>query len=115
MIFQCPQARTSAAGNLRGKHIHRVFEYSNGELKSRAAGSTGGMESAVEVERIVVLGLPGGPGSWHAEEMRPRPSLLHVAPGPILMEPGVPSNALVIRKPGLRVGEDFSVALMQKA
>ena len=62
-------------GFQRGAFLHRALRFAGGRLSSSAAESARGspltlplsgapFSSDVAVERIVVLGLPGGPANW---------------------------------------------------
>jgi hypothetical protein len=95
----------------RGQFLHRSFTFRNGQLTSISADPTAsaGYSTPVAVERIVVLGLPGGPAVGWTASLPDRP--LTSAPGPVMMEPGLPDSALIIRKPELNIGHDFTLTL----
>ena len=67
----------------------------------------------VQIEKIVVVGLPGGAHLWSAYLPSDPPVALEAAPGPLYNRPGLPANALVIRKPGLADRDDWTVQLWQ--
>lgn len=80
-------------------------------MLSSTSPSTGGgdLVNVVSIERIIVLGLAGGPTGWRVSLTKPRSAPLDAHPGPILLEPGVPDNALVVRRPGIMAGIDWSI------
>lgn len=75
----------------------------------------------VKIDKIVVLGCPGGCHGWGAELLEgPAPALsgqaqqgtaLDAAAGPLWHRPGLPEVALVIRKPGLALGADWTIRI----
>lgn len=94
----------------RGEFLHRAFTFANGHLTSSSAdpGASAAFTSPVTIERILILGLADGPAGWTATVAGGRP--LTATPGPLHMEPALPDSALVIRKPELNIGQDFSIA-----
>ena len=91
----------------RGVFLHRRLEFADGVLSSRPApGGGGSMVSAVSIERVVVLGLRPG-REWRASRDG---VALDAAPGPLLLRPGLPRAALVVRKPGLPLNGDWAVS-----
>ena len=72
------------------------------------------------VERVVVLGLPGGPEGfsavllpegWAAAHKGEVP--LQAAPGPIYNRPGLEQSALVVRRPRLPVGKSWGLRVQR--
>ncbi|KAK9835160.1 hypothetical protein WJX81_002172 [Elliptochloris bilobata] len=93
----------------RGVFLHRRFEFAGSVLTSRPApGGGGAMASGVTVERLVVLGLQPG-REWGAQRDG---APLDVAPGPLLLRPGLPRSALVVRKLGLPLDADWAVTFL---
>ena len=77
----------------RGAHLHRSFRFAGGKLSSAAADRARGaaltlplsgepFRTDVVVERIVVLGLKGGPSGWKVRHW-----LLSRIPSPTLPQP----------------------------
>jgi alpha 1,3-glucosidase len=92
----------------RGEFAHHDLVFKDGVLSSLvpASGAAGSLRSDVVVERIIVLGLPGGLAGWQVSLGSQR---LEAEPGPILMEPGLPDTGLVVRKPGVKAAEEWSI------
>ena len=75
------------------------------------------------VDRVVVLGLPGGPQGWTAtlvaggagEQQQRQQRELEATPGPLYNKPGLADVALVVRKAGLPVRGDWSVQFSRSA
>jgi alpha 1,3-glucosidase len=106
----------------RGQYAHRAFALSpGGALVAAAAPRAPGFPPAdprydpgVLIDRVVVLGLPGGPAGWRAELVAgggAGPRALEAAPGPLRMQPGAPDNALVLRRVALPAAGDWTVQL----
>lgn len=95
----------------RGVFAHRVFTFRENTLTNAPLGGTGRKEYKAEndIERIIVLGLHGKKGSWQVS-LAGSGSILDAAAGPLSLQPGLPDSALVIRKPGLSIAEDWSVS-----
>lgn len=101
----------------RGQYTYRSFRYStDGTLTARGgvlppnAGlpvSDSGYESGVLIDKIVVLGLPGGPEGWGVEALGGEP--LEAAPGPLMLRLGRPEVALVVRRAQLDAGGDWTL------
>ena len=85
-------------------------------LRSAALGKQG-FASDESIERIVVLGLPGGPAAWRVALQGG--GALEAAPGPVsTTAPGAEAAAtaaLVVRAPGVRAGDDWAISFMRAA
>lgn len=99
----------------RGVFSHRALSFQGGVLRNADAaaaglpvpsGKPGKYASDVVVERIIVLGLEGSPARWQVAVGGRK---LEAAPGPLVLRPGAPGAALVVRKPGLAINEDWSL------
>ncbi|KAI0523398.1 hypothetical protein KFK09_005793 [Dendrobium nobile] len=97
----------------QGAYIHRRFVFSNGKLTSSTIHSASLREkkfsSSCTVERIILLGLPSGakkaviePGNHETE----------IEPGPLTLRGGASSVALVIRKPNVRIADDWTIKVL---
>ena len=101
----------------RGIFAHRRFAFRDGRLSSArvAAPERAAIQPYKDskyqpsqvIERIVVLGLAGGPNGWQVKLQGG--SALQAAPGPLVLRPELASStaALVIRKPDLPVADDW--------
>lgn len=108
---------------LRGAYAYRSFHFTaDGRLTSSAADHAAmqlptppaaDYDPQVVIDRVVVLGLPGGPASWHAAGADG--SQLEAAPGPLYLKPGLPDVALVVRRAGLPVRGDWSIQFIRTA
>jgi hypothetical protein len=70
-------------------------------------------DPAAVIDRVVVLGLAGGPSAWRATLLGPggeQQRQLEAAPGPLYNQAGLGEVALVVRKAGLSLAADWSVA-----
>lgn len=111
----------------RGVYTERTLTYMDNVLSNAAAGiasgmlpsldasvpipaSAKGLKSDALVERIVILGLPGGPAGWKAT-VQDSSQALQAAPGPLRLKQGLPEASLVIRKPGLAIAAEWSIRL----
>eukprot|EP00208_Stichococcus_sp_RCC1054_P007303 CAMPEP_0206145352 /NCGR_PEP_ID=MMETSP1473-20131121/27104_1 /ASSEMBLY_ACC=CAM_ASM_001109 /TAXON_ID=1461547 /ORGANISM="Stichococcus sp, Strain RCC1054" /LENGTH=887 /DNA_ID=CAMNT_0053541521 /DNA_START=68 /DNA_END=2731 /DNA_ORIENTATION=- len=98
----------------KGAFLHRRFRYKDGVLISTAyegagsevAASGDAFKTEVKVERIVVLGLPGGPKGWQVAVVGG--SALEAASD-------AAGHALVVKQPALAVAADWSVQLTPAA
>ena len=104
----------------RGVYMHRQLKFAGGVLSCTAApelpstavapAKPGKYTTPAEIERIVVLGLPGGPKGWKVSRQDAQQTV-DAEPGPIMMKPELADStpALVVRKPNLLIGEDWSL------
>lgn len=96
----------------QGAYIHRRFVFSNGKLTSsslRPSNLSKEFPSNCVIERIILLGLPAGakkaviePGNQQAD----------IEPGPLVLRTGASPVALVVRKPNLRVSDDWALRIL---
>lgn len=113
----------------RGVYTERAFTYADNILSNAAAGIASallppldvsvpipagakGLKSNAVVERIIVLGLPGGPVGWRAT-VQGSSQALQAGPGPLRLKQGLPEAGLVIRKPGLAISAEWSIHLFK--
>ena len=99
----------------RGQYAYRSFQYSSdGTLTARAGvlPSTAGLpasdpeyDAGVVIDKIVILGLPGGPEGWGVAMNGGEQ--LEAAPGPLMLRLGRPEVALVVRKAQLNAAGDW--------
>lgn len=107
----------------RGAYAYRSFAFSaDGVLSSTAADHAAmqlsaaplpDFDPAAVIDRVVVLGLAGGPSAWRATLLGPggeQQRQLEAAPGPLYNQAGLGEVALVVRKAGLSLAADWSVA-----
>lgn len=96
-----------------GAYIHRRFLFSNGKLTSvnlATSASVGPMFlSDCTIERIILLGQTSKPKSARIE---PANRVTEVELGPIQTRVGVRPSVLTIRKPNVKVSEDWSIQLL---
>ena len=99
-----------------GAFSRRRVTFAGGVLRSVALGAQG-FASDEGIERIVVLGLPGGPGAWRVALQGG--GALEAAPGPVTTTaPGAEAHtaaALVVRAPGVRAGDDWAITFTRAA
>ena len=97
---------------LQGAFIHRHFIFSNQTLysssKSLASATTKEFSSNCVVERIVILGLPTKP---KRATISPAGGYADVEPGPLILRSRAKLAALVVRRPNVRISEDWSLKL----
>ncbi|KAI8535496.1 hypothetical protein RHMOL_Rhmol10G0179100 [Rhododendron molle] len=97
----------------KGAYIHRRFVFSNGKLtSSNMAPYTSGksqFSSGCSIERIVLLGYSGGPKSALIE---PANHKADIELGPLFLRKGRSPTVLTIRKPNVRIGEDWTIRVM---
>lgn len=104
----------------RGSYIHRQFAFNKGILTNTAAKAGSSLLSYQAsklsvpntIERIAILGLKQPPSSYKALFKGALGQHLQVEAGPLVNQAGVPDSALVIRKPDLPVGSNWSVQLV---
>lgn len=101
----------------RGIFAHRRFAFRDGQLSNARVAAP--KRAAIQpykdskyqpsqvIERIIVLGLAGGPNGWQVKLQGG--GALQAAPGPLVLRPELASStaALVIRKPDLPVADDW--------
>lgn len=96
-----------------GAYIHRHFVFSDGKLTSvnLATTSTGKSRFSSEsiVERIVLLGHAPGPKSALIE---PTNQKVGIELGPLWLQWGRGSAVVTIRKPGVRIGDDWTIKIL---
>lgn len=97
----------------QGAYIHRRFVFSDGKLtSSNMASYTSGksqFSSGCSIERIVLLGYSGGPKSALIE---PANHKADIELGPLFLRKGRSPTVLTIRKPNVRIGEDWTIRVM---
>ena len=107
----------------RGIFAHRRFTFRDGRLSSARVSAP--ERAAIQpykdskyqptqvIERIVVLGLAGGPNRWQVKLQGG--SALQAASGPLVLRPELASStvALVIRKPDLLVADDWTLQFLK--
>ncbi|KAK6128400.1 hypothetical protein DH2020_037876 [Rehmannia glutinosa] len=96
----------------QGAFIHRRFTFSNGKLTSSKMGTaTGGnnkFASECTVERIILLGLSPAPKN---ALVKPANQKVDVEWGPLLLRGGKGKSFLTIRKPNVRIADDWTIKL----
>jgi alpha 1,3-glucosidase len=109
----------------RGQYAYRSYRLTPEGALTSAAGalpassglppSDPGYDPQVLIDRIVVLGLPGGPQGWGAAATVAAGGgarrELEAAPGPIYGRAGLPDVALVVRRAQLPAAGDWTVQL----
>ena len=97
----------------RGSYIHRRFLFSNGVLTStNLAPSQARLSSQCSIDRIILLGHTSGPKSALVEPLNQK---AEIEMGPLRMGGLVASSGtkvLTIRKPGVRVDQDWTVKVL---
>jgi hypothetical protein len=105
----------------RGEYAFRSFRFSADGLLTSSAGDhaaahlpppTAGYDPGVAIDRLVVLGLPGGPARWSAAVVGAdgaQQRQLEAAPGPLYNREGLPDAALVVRRAALPAGGSWSI------
>lgn len=96
---------------LKGAYIHRHFTFSDGKLTSSAVASTSGSRYLTDctVERIILLGLSSGPKSALVEPVNQK---VEIELGPLRIGAGKSPSALTIRKPNVRIGDDWTIKIL---
>ncbi|XP_020244729.1 probable glucan 1,3-alpha-glucosidase, partial [Asparagus officinalis] len=95
-----------------GAYIHRRFTFSNGKLTSsslRPSNLDMEFSSNCVIERIILLGLPAGAKKAVTE---PGNHEIEIEPGPLMLRGGASSVALVVRKPNLRISDDWTLRIL---
>lgn len=101
----------------RGQYVYKKFEFKNQILSSRAGEIPGQAGLPLqdltyspenEIERIVIVGLAGGAREWAASS---NGQTLEAEAGPIQFKEGLPNVALIVRRPGFKIGQDWSIKL----
>ncbi|KAL7101936.1 hypothetical protein ACP275_08G087400 [Erythranthe tilingii] len=97
----------------QGSYIHRRFIFSNGRLTSSNVGpaTTGDHKFASEctVERIILLGLSTQPKTALIE---PENRKVDITWGPLLLRGGPGPSVLTIRKPNVRIEDDWTIQIL---
>lgn len=97
---------------LRGAFIHRRFVFSNGQLKSinlapTAPGKTQ-FSSECIIERIILLGH----GLSKSALIEPANRKAEIELGPLRLQVGGSPSVLTIRKPGVRISDDWTIKIL---
>ncbi|KAK1317423.1 putative alpha-xylosidase 2 [Acorus calamus] len=94
-----------------GAYIHRRFVFSNGKLTSTSiapANTKGKFSSDCVVERVILMGLP----RWGKNALvEPGNLKVDVELGPLTLRTGSKLSVLVIRKPNVRISDDWTITL----
>ncbi len=101
----------------RGAYAYRRLEFAGGVLSIGAANASdmglppSEYDTAVLIDRVVVLGLAGGPEGWQVSVSSKAGAVrrLDAAAGPLYVRAELPDVALVVRKAGLPVGYDWKL------
>uniref|UniRef100_A0A7N0TZF4 Probable glucan 1,3-alpha-glucosidase n=1 Tax=Kalanchoe fedtschenkoi TaxID=63787 RepID=A0A7N0TZF4_KALFE len=94
----------------KGGFIHRRFVFSDGKLTSSAAvHNSNQFTTNSHVERVIILGLPRAPTGALVEPLGQK---VEVDYGPLWLRKEHSPNAVTIRKPNLRIAEDWTVQLL---
>lgn len=97
----------------RGAFIHRRFIFSNGKLTSLnlAPSSNDGrlFSSDNVIERVILLGHPSRPKSALIE---PSNKEIEMEMGPLRVQGSRGASVLTIRKPNVRISEDWSIRIL---
>ncbi|KAL7131943.1 hypothetical protein ABFS83_12G038900 [Erythranthe nasuta] len=99
----------------KGAYIHRRFTFSNGKLTSSnmrpddTTAGNGKFETESTVERIVLLGLSNAPKNAVIE---PANQKVEIEMGPLLLRGGRGLSVPTIRKPDVRIGDDWTIKLL---
>ena len=95
----------SSFAYMRGLYVHRKFIFADGVLSSKQlSGAPSDYVNDLLIERIIVVGLNQPPAMWSVVETS-RSLQLEAGPGPLVFQPGLPEDALVIRKPEVPLPE----------
>lgn len=98
----------------RGEYVHRQFVLDKGVLRNSVLEG-GGYDPEVAVERLVFVGLEGEASSWQAVAVEAAGTrALQVVAGACNLRAGG-ANCVVVRNPGLRVGQDWQVQLSRRS
>ncbi|GKC55303.1 probable glucan 1,3-alpha-glucosidase [Tanacetum coccineum] len=97
----------------QGAYIHRRFTFSDGKLTSVNLATSASLGtkflSDCTIERIILLGHSSKPKSARIE---PSNNVAEVELGPLQIRSGVQSSVLTIRKPNVRVSDDWTIKLL---
>ncbi|GAV59594.1 Glyco_hydro_31 domain-containing protein/Gal_mutarotas_2 domain-containing protein [Cephalotus follicularis] len=97
----------------QGAYIHRRFVFSDGKLASlnMAPTALGKLQFSSEciVERIILLGYTPGPKSALIE---PANQKAEIEVGPLQLQRGREAAVVTIRKPGVRIADDWSIKIL---
>lgn len=97
----------------RGAYIHRRFIFSDGKLTSlnmAPSGNNGRLFSTeCVVERIILLGHPSRPKSALIE---PSNKETEIEMGPLRVQRSRIASVLTIRKPNVRVTDDWTIRIL---
>ncbi|XP_071696855.1 probable glucan 1,3-alpha-glucosidase [Rutidosis leptorrhynchoides] len=98
----------------QGGYIHRRFIFSNGKLTSVNLAATSAslgtkFLSDCTIERIILLGYSPKPKRARIE---PSNHITDVELGPLQIRSGFKSSVLTIRKPNVRVSDDWTIQLL---
>ncbi|KAG8383903.1 hypothetical protein BUALT_Bualt04G0062500 [Buddleja alternifolia] len=97
----------------KGAYIHRRFTFSNGKLTSSnmapATDAHNRYAPDCTVERIILLGLSPQPKNALIE---PSNHKVDVESGPLLLRKGMAPSVLTIRKPNVRIADDWTIQIL---
>lgn len=97
----------------QGAYIHRHFVFSDGKLTSSNvapyASGKSQFSSGCNIERIVLLGYSGRPKSALIE---PANHKADIEMGPLYLRTGSSPTVLTIRKPNVRIEDDWTIRVM---
>ncbi|KVH87476.1 Galactose mutarotase-like domain-containing protein [Cynara cardunculus var. scolymus] len=93
----------------KGAYIHRRFVFSNGTLTSVNLAAGTQFLSDCTIERIILLGHLSKPKSARIE---PSNHAAEVELGPLQIQSKIRSSVLTIRKPNVRVSDDWTIKLL---
>ncbi|KAK3211426.1 hypothetical protein Dsin_016132 [Dipteronia sinensis] len=98
---------------LQGASIHRRFVFSKGQLTSvnMAPNSSGKSQFSSDciIDRIILLGYVGGSKSASIE---PANQKAEIEFGPLRLKGGKGPSVVTIRKPGVRISDDWTVKIL---
>ncbi|KAK4841077.1 hypothetical protein QYF36_025035 [Acer negundo] len=98
---------------LQGSSIHRRFVFSKGQLTSvnMAPTSSGKSQFSSDciIERIILLGYVGGSKSVSIEPVNQKAEIEF---GPLRLKRGKGPSVVTIRKPGVRISEDWTLKIL---
>lgn len=96
----------------QGAYIHRRFVFSNGKLTSLDLAPSVGKRHFITdctVERIILLGHSHGHKGALVE---PSNQKAEVEDGPLMLRPGHSPAIPTIRKPGVRITDDWTIKIL---
>lgn len=107
----------------RGSYLHRHFAFHKGILTNTPADTASDLVSYQSsklsvphtIERIAILGLTKPASQYKALYKGSLGQHLDIEAGPLLNQPGVPAAALIIRKPDLSIGSNWSLQLVSES